>query len=606
MKALGRETANALERGELDHFGALLSEQWARKFDRSPTPVHERVDGWIRAGLEAGALGGKLVGAGDGGFLPLLFGGEGRPRARRCDDEGLDEVRFGIDYLGAHRHRLGLMEPVAVLAGGLGTRLREVTGDALPKAMVEVDGRPFIDHKLRELHDEGAHDVLLLIGHGAGAIRDHVGDGTSFGLQITTLEDGPELLGTGGAIVRARPRLGPRFWVTYGDTLLDVDVAHAEDALARSGALALMTVLENRDRWQASNAVVRDDRVVEYSKDPRPDGAGHIDYGMLLFDTAAFDGRTPHTAFDLAHLLGELAANDSLIAFVVTEPFRDIGTPDALRDTEAWLRARVGPDGESWRSVARAASGGHRAHPVSTIDHPRHRSPRQERFGGVAPVNAGCLQHLVADHLLEPGHEPRPHHLEPGSLERGRERRRFEEPDVHVGDARVGPSGEVVAVRSGVARREIQQSTRGEDALDVAQDVDRVDRVLEHLDRGDHVEASVELVELGPADVRDPAVAHAVGAVALFEADDLAPDGRADVTDEATEPSAVVEPPRRRRHRRHGGHDLDQALPLVHADGSRVLHLTLVVDERVGTATRVVGLVIEHREVGTGLHDVRI
>ncbi|HEU5306225.1 MAG TPA: galactokinase [Acidimicrobiia bacterium] len=100
VKALGLETAEALEHGDLDHFGALLSEQWQRKLERSPTPVHQRVDRWIRAGIEAGATGGKLVGAGDGGFL--LFFSESKADLREAmRREGLDEVRFGIDYLGA-------------------------------------------------------------------------------------------------------------------------------------------------------------------------------------------------------------------------------------------------------------------------------------------------------------------------------------------------------------------------------------------------------------------------------------------------------------------------------------------------------------------------
>jgi D-glycero-alpha-D-manno-heptose-7-phosphate kinase len=100
VKALGRDTAQALERGDLEHFGALLSEQWARKLERSPTAVHQRVDRWIRAGLDAGATGGKLVGAGDGGFL--LFYAESKPDLRKVmQHAGLDEVRFGIDYLGA-------------------------------------------------------------------------------------------------------------------------------------------------------------------------------------------------------------------------------------------------------------------------------------------------------------------------------------------------------------------------------------------------------------------------------------------------------------------------------------------------------------------------
>ncbi len=232
------------------------------------------------------------------------------------------------------------MFPVAVLAGGLGTRLRQVTGDDLPKALVPVAGRPFIDRKLLELRDEGARDVMLLVAHGADAIRDHVGDGSALGLRVDYLEDGPDLLGTGGSLPRAVPHLGDTFWVTYGDTLLDVDVPRAETDLARDGTLALMTVLHNRDRWEPSNALVRDRRVVAYAKDPRPPDAEHIDYGMLLFRATAFAGFEPGATFDLAEVLSGLVADRQLTAFEVDERFHDIGTPEALRETEAWVAQR--------------------------------------------------------------------------------------------------------------------------------------------------------------------------------------------------------------------------------------------------------------------------
>src|SRR5712692_2156565 len=119
------------------------------------------------------------------------------------------------------------MLPVAVLAGGLGNRLHAVTGDALPKALVPVLGRPFIDWKLEGLAAAGTHRVVLLVGHHGGQIRAHVGDGRRYGLSVEYVEDGPVLLGTGGAVARALPSLADAFWVTYGDTLLEFDVAAA-------------------------------------------------------------------------------------------------------------------------------------------------------------------------------------------------------------------------------------------------------------------------------------------------------------------------------------------------------------------------------------------
>jgi D-glycero-alpha-D-manno-heptose-7-phosphate kinase len=100
VKRLGRSTADALEQGDLHAFGSLLTEQWERKFARSPSPVHRQADDWIRAGIDAGATGGKLVGAGDGGFL--LFYAEAKADLRAAMGKlELDEVRFGIDAFGA-------------------------------------------------------------------------------------------------------------------------------------------------------------------------------------------------------------------------------------------------------------------------------------------------------------------------------------------------------------------------------------------------------------------------------------------------------------------------------------------------------------------------
>lgn len=237
------------------------------------------------------------------------------------------------------------MLPVAVLVGGLGTRLRDVTGESLPKALVPVGGRPFVDLKLEQLRQQGAERVVMLIGHGGEAIRRHVGD-AAFGLSITYLNEGARLLGTGGAVFRALPGLGDAFWVTYGDTLLSVDVPTAEASFLESDALGLMTVYRNEDRLEPSNARIRDGIVVAYGKDPRPGGARYIDYGMLAFRRDAFAGRVEGEEFDLTDVLQSLVGRNQLVAFEATERFYDIGTPDALRETERFV-ARFVDSGDS-------------------------------------------------------------------------------------------------------------------------------------------------------------------------------------------------------------------------------------------------------------------
>jgi NDP-sugar pyrophosphorylase family protein len=235
--------------------------------------------------------------------------------------------------------------PVAVLVGGLGSRLREVTGDSLPKALVPVNGRPFIDLKLAQLREQGAERVVMLIGYGGEAIRRHLGR-AALGLSITYLDEGATLLGTGGAVLRALPRLGEAFWVTYGDTLLSVDVPTAEASFLAGDALGLMTVYRNENRLEPSNTRVQDSLVVAYGKHPRPPGARHIDYGMLAFRRETFAGRVDGEAFDLADVLQSLVARGQLVAFEVAERFHDIGTPAALRETERFVARFADPSGD--------------------------------------------------------------------------------------------------------------------------------------------------------------------------------------------------------------------------------------------------------------------
>jgi D-glycero-alpha-D-manno-heptose-7-phosphate kinase len=100
VRRAGHETARALEAGDLSAFGTQLTDQWKLKLRRAPSPLHQQIDRWIEAGLEAGALGGKLVGAGGGGFL--LFYSDTKSSLREAmRDVGLEEVTFGIDSLGS-------------------------------------------------------------------------------------------------------------------------------------------------------------------------------------------------------------------------------------------------------------------------------------------------------------------------------------------------------------------------------------------------------------------------------------------------------------------------------------------------------------------------
>lgn len=232
---------------------------------------------------------------------------------------------------------------VCVLAGGLGTRLGEASV-ARPKALAPVAGEPFLFHQLRLLQRQGARRVVLCVSHLADQIEAAVGDGAHLGVEVSYSYDGPTRAGTAGAIRGALDQLDDAFLVTYGDTYLPDDHRAAYDAFRRSGLPALMCVLRNRGRWDTSN-VVLEDGLVRYDKHHPTPAMEWIDYGLSVLTRDAL-ARAPQEATDLADVFGWLSERDLLGGHEVTERFHEIGTPEALALTDAYLRALTdGPTG---------------------------------------------------------------------------------------------------------------------------------------------------------------------------------------------------------------------------------------------------------------------
>lgn len=227
------------------------------------------------------------------------------------------------------------LPPVCILAGGLGTRLGEHVRE-VPKPLLEVAGRPFLEHQLRLLASHGVRRAVLCVGYLGEVIERKIGAWCQ-GVAITYSYDGPELDGTLGAIRRALPLLEERFLVLYGDTYLRIDYRAVSDAWLASKHPAVMAVLRNEDRWEPSNAVVHDGMVVAYEKGHRVPEMRWIDYGLggLTAQSLAVASEQERDLSVLYHLLAE---RGDLMGFPAHERFYEIGSPAALAETEAFLR----------------------------------------------------------------------------------------------------------------------------------------------------------------------------------------------------------------------------------------------------------------------------
>jgi len=224
---------------------------------------------------------------------------------------------------------------VAILAGGLATRLRPLT-EKIPKALVEIAGRPFIDWQLELLARQGVDRVVVCAGHLGGLIEAHVGDGSRLGLDVSFSYDGETLLGTGGAILNALPLLGEEFFVLYGDSYLPADYRVVARAFATSKKPGLMTVFQNDGQWDASNVWIEGDEVRMYDKSAGFPQMHHIDYGLTVFKKEVFARRTER--FDLAEVMKDMVSRREMAAFAVAERFYEIGSLEGIADLEKLLR----------------------------------------------------------------------------------------------------------------------------------------------------------------------------------------------------------------------------------------------------------------------------
>jgi len=230
--------------------------------------------------------------------------------------------------------------PIAVLAGGLATRLGAEARE-VPKILVDVAGRPFAEHQLALLKHAGIRHVVYCLGHLGDRVVEVLGDGGKWDMHFDYVHDGPTLVGTGGALRRALPHLGPAFFVMYGDSYLECDFRDVEATFEGSGQPGLMTVFKNDNRFDRSNVAIDGGRIAVYDKASRHPGMDYIDYGLGVLTPSTFEPWRDVDRFDLAVVYQRLVAAGALASYEVTSRFYEIGSPDGLSETREMLARRM-------------------------------------------------------------------------------------------------------------------------------------------------------------------------------------------------------------------------------------------------------------------------
>ena len=226
--------------------------------------------------------------------------------------------------------------PVLILAGGLATRLRPLTS-TIPKALIEINGEPFIVHQLRLLKKNNIHKVILCVGYLGHLVEDFLGNGKKLGIEIKYSYEPEKLLGTGGAIKNALRHVADNFFVLYGDSYLPCDYLRVQQSFLEQNRLSLMTVFKNEGQWDTSNVVFRNNEIEVYDKNNRTPLMNFIDYGLGVFNRKAFDYIPSDEVIDLATIYQDLLKNKQLSALEITERFYEVGSFAGIEELQYYL-----------------------------------------------------------------------------------------------------------------------------------------------------------------------------------------------------------------------------------------------------------------------------
>jgi len=234
------------------------------------------------------------------------------------------------------------MFPIVILAGGLAKRLRPIT-EKIPKSLIEINGVPFVYHQLELLEKKGFKNMHFCLGFLGEQVEKVVKESEYFKrLSISFSYDGNTLLGTGGTIRKIINQLPEYFFVTYGDSYLDIDFNDIQEIFEskKQNYNSLMTVYKNKDLFDTSNVIFENGLIGLYSKLRKDSRMAHIDYGIGILSNKSMDIYDNNIIFDLAELYENLSLKKELLGYEVFQRFYEIGSLQGIEDLSNYLKIK--------------------------------------------------------------------------------------------------------------------------------------------------------------------------------------------------------------------------------------------------------------------------
>lgn len=218
------------------------------------------------------------------------------------------------------------------MCGGRGSRIKKITKKK-PKCLIDFYGKPFLFYQLNYLKKNHIKNVILSVGYKAEMIKNYIKNHIDF-INVKIVNDGKNLLGTGGAVKKSIKFLKKNFYVIYGDSYLNFKLKN----LKFNNQISSMAIYKNQNKYDKSNVERKKTNFIIYDKSKKINDYKYIDYGVSYLEKKIFKNFKKNTRFDLSNLLQKISKNSKLKGYVVKKRFYEIGSYSGIKQFKNFLK----------------------------------------------------------------------------------------------------------------------------------------------------------------------------------------------------------------------------------------------------------------------------
>ncbi len=219
-----------------------------------------------------------------------------------------------------------------ILCGGKGRRVKKIT-KGKPKCLIHFNGKPFLYYQLDYLKRHKINNVILSIGFRGDEIKNYIKNCIDF-INVKIVNDGKNLLGTGGAIKKSAGLLKDYFFVIYGDSYLNFDLR----TLKLNNKFSTMAIYKNQNRYDRSNVEIKKSNFINYNKSKKINEYKYIDYGVSYLQKKHFKNFKKEKKFDLSKLLQKISKENKLKGYIIKKRFYEIGSYNGIRQFRNYIK----------------------------------------------------------------------------------------------------------------------------------------------------------------------------------------------------------------------------------------------------------------------------